>query len=145
MSKFNDNNLPDVPDFAVPHITCGSSPNRTMNHNGYRTTVPQSDHCGGCGWVHERRDCAVGPYDSVEAALNAVGLRRAHVAVGEAERVYAVGMCCRDVRESGTWHAHRLGAGRVSVYYADPFRTAADIATEEWSEKLYASSYGLGL
>jgi hypothetical protein len=148
-------NLPTMPEFATPHITCGSDPEPSMLHNARRYVKPQAEHCGGCGWTHDHVEYEhTGMHETARDALRALGRRSGHVGAiymrDTQSYVYVcAGSCCRDARETATWIAARNGMEPLvhTEWQVDQTDEEAELAasTEAYGEMMYASSYGLGL
>lgn len=98
-------------------------------------------HCGGCGWSHARGEVFLADAPMpVEELLAAAGVKRGHVAYfGDAATAVAVGRCTRDVREVAT----EAFTNVFCLYYSGA--TEEEQAMEDYYEKIYATSYGLGL
>lgn len=145
-----------IPSFATPIRTCGADP--MTCHQG--TTVERErEHCGGCGVEHGTLDRAVSVFiepfraeGSNADACVAVGRTSGHVAGyygPDGFVVLAVSSCTREARKAATWHPcmprdRQATAMWTQWYPTEEDRDAAD-AAEAYSERMYASSYGLGL
>jgi hypothetical protein len=125
-----------------PYHTCTEQYARNMSALGFIGPRRESEHCGGCGWKHAQVEVTV-----FEAPIALDDLQgRGHVGgYYDRERGFMAvckSSCCRDSREVARWIAPDKN---VTTGYFDSARTAADDAMEEWYERNYASSYGLGL
>jgi hypothetical protein len=141
--------LPLVPIFAQPVIACTGS--RIAVQGNASRPRPERQHCGGCGMVHAAFPVVIfdEPVRSADEACRLAGMRAAHLAVtydDDGAIFHAASHCCGDVREAAAWHLNTRWhvSTQWHVVMSASERRHAD-AAEAWSERQYASSYGLGL
>jgi hypothetical protein len=138
---------------AEAHDTCTQV--EAQQHCSIRTCRTEKVHCGGCGTKHSAAypEVTLVPLVEVEAALAAAGRRSAHVAgvyVDDEFKVLAVSPCCRNAADAATYSPDRPDGAIIQyggwreVFDSERERDEADRAMAR-SERMHASSYGLGL